>query len=69
MAFQLREPFLTVIIMLELFAKERLGQLNTYRFVIDAEKAILQLNAGCHHVERVGDTHCGLHARIMMMIS
>ena len=50
---QLREPLVTIVIMLEPFLKERLRQLNADGLVIDSKEAILQLDAGSHHVEWV----------------
>ncbi len=50
---QLGEPFVTIVIMLEPFLKERLRQLDADGLIIDSEEAILQLNGGSHYVEWV----------------
>ena len=62
MAFQLLKPFITKVIMLELFLNKRLSQFNSDGFIVDAEETVLQLNAGGHDIERVRYTHRRLNA-------
>ena len=62
MLAQLLEPLVTIVIMLEPFLQERLCKLDADGFIIDSKEAILQLDAGSHHVEWVRDTYCSLNA-------
>ena len=62
MLAQLLEPLVTIVIMLEPFLQERLCKLDADGLILDSEEAIVQLDAGSHHVEWVRDTHCSLNA-------
>ena len=62
MLAELLKPLVTIVIMLEPFLQEWLSQLDADGLIIDSEEAILQLDAGSHHVEWVRDTYCSLNA-------